>query len=414
MKIRNLFVLFTILLFLTTGVCFWKIGSISAESTDMVEMNESLKQIEAALKECTAADLIEELEARYDCTILFYTDKDYQSGLNKAIKQGAVVLDYEENGTIIAKVCFYKLIGEFEHQKKELRFIVLFVSACIWLIGAGVLFYIYKRYLVPFRRLRSFAGEVARGNLDMPLLMPKRNYFGAFTESFDIMREELKAAKENEYRANISKKELVAELSHDIKTPVATIKAACEILQITGQNEAVLEKIRLIDAKAAMIEQLIGNLFHATLEELEVLKVLPSEEASTCIEEMFLGLTGYGNLQIENHIPECLLIMDKLRMNQVVDNIVNNAFKYAKTAVYVSFSSKEDGVGIRIRDEGSGVPEEDLARVTEKFYRGHNANGESGSGLGLYLAKLFMEKMQGHMTIYNDNGFVVELYLRKA
>ncbi len=142
--------------------------------------------------------------------------------------------------------------------------------------------------------------------------------------------------------------------------------------------------------------------------------MLPSEEASTCIEEMFLGLTGYGNLQIENHIPECLLIIDKLRMNQVVDNIVNNAFKYAKTAVYVSFSSKEDGVGIRIRDEGSGVPEEDLARVTEKFYRGHNANGESGSGLGLYLAKLFMEKMQGHMTIYNDNGFVVELYLRKA
>ena len=93
---------------------------------------------------------------------------------------------------------------------------------------------------------------------------------------------------------------------------------------------------------------------------------------------------------------------------------VNKAFKYAGTAIYVSFWEDAAGIGIRVRDEGAGVPEDELTKITEKFYRGSNAAKESGSGLGLYLAKLFMDKMQGQMNFYNDNGFVVELYLRKV
>ena len=82
----------------------------------------------------------------------------------------------------------------------------------------------------PFKKLQSFAVNVARGNLDIPLKMDKNNPFGAFTESFDIMREELAAARQSEYAANRSKKELVASLSHDIKTPVASIKAVSELM----------------------------------------------------------------------------------------------------------------------------------------------------------------------------------------
>lgn len=434
MKMRYMTILYTVLVLAVAVLSFQKIEKISGDHIDMVEINESFKQIEMQLKEYTAIgkpeekngedtndentsemeQFVDSLESQYDCTIIFYTDDNYQSRLNASIKKSAIIIDYEENGTIIAKVCFDNNIVEFERQKKELQDIITVVAAVVWVIGMSLFFYIYSRYVIPFQKLKNFAGEVARGNLDMPLSVTKENYFGVFTESFDIMREELKKAKENEYQANISKKELVAELSHDIKTPIATIKAACEIMQIKEQDPAMLEKVHLIEKKATIVEQLIGNLFHATLEELEVLKVDPTEEASTCIEEMFLELKGYGNLQIENHIPECLLIMDKLRMNQVIDNIVNNAFKYAKTVVHISFLTKKEGIGIRIHDEGSGVPEEELAKITEKFYRGSNADGETGSGLGLYLAKLFMEKMHGQMELYNENGFVVELYLRKA
>lgn len=427
MKIRYMAILYTAILFGIAVFMFHNVSAMSYQTVDMVEINERYKTIEQQLQlvlegqenigtrnsdSCQKA--LSQLEQQEECTILLRSDEDYQRRLNAALIENAIILDYEVDGQIVAKICLDGQSKIFEAKKQNLRRAVVMLTVAVWLAGMGLLLYLYLHYIRPFAELRQFAGEVARGNLDMPLSMTKQNYFGAFTESFDIMREELKRARENEYRANVSKKELVAELSHDVKTPVATIKAACELLQIKEKNQDVLEKVELIENKANMIDQLIGNMFQATLEELEVLKVEPTEEASTRIEEMFLQLKGYGNLYLTNHVPECLVIMDALRMNQAIDNLVNNAFKYAGTAIYVSFWEDAAGIGIRVRDEGAGVPEDELTKITEKFYRGSNAAKECGSGLGLYLAKLFMDKMQGQMNFYNDNGFVVELYIRKV
>ena len=275
----------------------------------------------------------------------------------------------------------------------------------------GIMYYLFIR---PFRVLEKFSAEIAKGNLDFKLPMEKRNMFGAFTESFDIMREELNNAREREYQANISKKELVAELSHDIKTPVSTIKATCEVMQVKEKNQDTRDKIAVILNKADMIDQLVGNMFHATMEELQALKVEVTEESSLSIPEMFNDLKYYGNIIMENQISECLVYMDKLRMKQIIDNIVNNSYKYAGTDISVSFIPVDGGIRTVIRDYGKGVPEEELALVTEKFYRGSNAKGKSGSGIGLYLSKSFINQMGGEMTYYNDNGFVVELFVRKV
>lgn len=423
MKMRTMAIFYTAVILLFGVLSFFTINKISAEQLDMVEVNNSFKQIEAILDDSSREnwkEISEELENQYECTILFYDDSDYQSRLMECLKKGDVVLDYEHDGKLLAKISFVNTTINFEEQKEALMRIVLVAISAIWFLGMVLFVYFYMGYVRPFHKLKNFAGEVARGNLDMPLSMTKSNYFGVFTESFDIMREELRRAKENEYKANVSKKELVAELSHDIKTPIATIKAACEVIEVkSAKSEGIgglelHDKVQLIEKKADVVEQLINNMFHATLEELEVLKVEPQEELSTCIDEMFKELQVYGNIHIENQIPQCLLWMDKLRMVQVIDNIVNNAMKYAKTDVHISYSQRDNGILIRIKDDGPGVPEEDLAKVSEKFYRGSNVAGENGSGLGLYLTKMFMEKMEGQMNCYNDNGFVVELFLRKS
>ena len=423
MKMRTMAIFYTAVILLFGVLSFFTINKISAEQLDMVEVNNSFKQIEAILDDSSREnwkEISEELENQYECTILFYDDSNYQSRLLECLKKGDVVLDYEHDGKLLAKISFVNTTINFEEQKEALMRIVLVAISAIWLLGMVLFVYFYMGYVRPFHKLKNFAGEVARGNLDMPLSMTKSNYFGVFTESFDIMREELRRAKENEYKANVSKKELVAELSHDIKTPIATIKAACEVIEVkSAKSEGIgglelHDKVQLIEKKADVVEQLINNMFHATLEELEVLKVEPQEELSTCIDEMFKELQVYGNIHIENQIPQCLLWMDKLRMVQVIDNIVNNAMKYAKTDVHISYSQRDNGILIRIKDDGPGVPEEDLAKVSEKFYRGSNVAGENGSGLGLYLTKMFMEKMEGQMNCYNDNGFVVELFLRKS
>ncbi len=155
-------------------------------------------------------------------------------------------------------------------------------------------------------------------------------------------------------------------------------------------------------------------MFHATLEELEVLKVEPKEESSTLIPDMFQDLKYYGEILLENEIGECLVWMDRLRMEQVIDNIVNNSFKYAKTPVTVHFEDKKDGISITIKDKGKGVSEEELPLVTEKFFRGSNAKGESGSGLGMYLVKRFMEQMYGEVECFFEEGFGVTLFLKKV
>ncbi|MCR5625313.1 MAG: sensor histidine kinase [Lachnospiraceae bacterium] len=161
------------------------------------------------------------------------------------------------------------------------------------------------------------------------------------------------------------------------------------------------------------------------LDDLDEIKVTPSEEVSTFVEETFLKLKDYGNIILTNHIPECLVYIDKLRMEQVIDNVISNSYKYAGTDIYVTFENVDNAenrekdsnnrfIKIIIRDSGPGVSKEDLPLITNKYYRGKGSKDKQGYGLGMYLAKWYMEKQYGGIDYYNDNGFVVELLLAKV
>ena len=242
--------------------------------------------------------------------------------------------------------------------------------------------------------------------------MKKKNYFGAFTESFDLMRDELKRAKQGEYEANKSKKELVASLSHDVKTPISTIKAICEVLEIKLKDNENIDKIRTISSKADTVNQLISNMFDSTLEDLQVLRVNATEENSNIIGTILAELNTYERIKFTNEIPQCLIYCDSLRTTQVFDNIIGNAYKYSEGDIFVSYELDKNSLKVTIKDLGKGVSEDELPLLFEKFYRGKNTDKKSGSGLGLYLAKQFMEGMQGSIEAYNNNGFAIELHFK--
>lgn len=410
MKIRYIAGGYTVVMLLLMVVFVRGMSEKDNSVVDMVSMNEKVKRVEADLKRGEDRNTIEK---KRNCEIIFLSDHNYESRYNQAIQEGGVLFDYWEQENIKGKIVFRMEKEKYRKLQKELFFSVILIFLIVSIVVYVLLWTVYVSFVCPFHKLQKFSTEIAKGNLDIPLPMNRHNFFGAFTESFDIMREELKRARESEYEANRSKKELVAELSHDIKTPVATIKAVCEVLCVKEKNQDTLEKVEVIANKAEMIDSLVGNMFHATLEELEVLKVEPEENSSLLIEEMILEQKYYGEIVMRNRIPECLLYYDELRIQQVMDNIFHNAYKYAKTGCYVTFLEQENGVQIQIRDQGMGMPEEELSLAAEKFYRGSNAKGKSGSGLGLYLAKKFMEEMQGGMEFYNDNGFVVSLFLKR-
>lgn len=411
MKLRYMAAAYVAALFLLAGWMLWQINAGEQSGVDMVWYNSRYREVEKALEGGTDRA---EVERTFGCYVLFLSDEDYKLKLNELQMSQAVLFDYERDGELLGRIGWQQAKNHYEQMEEELRKRVIIFSAASLLLGAGLLFWVYLAFVRPFLSLKRFSAQIAKGNLDMPLPMQKHNYFGAFTESFDLMREELKRARESEYRANRSKKELVAQLSHDIKTPLAAIRAVCELMEVKEKKQDTLEKIRVIQSRTEMIEQLVDNLFHATMEELQALKVETAEERSTVLGEMFGELRYYGEIRLLNSVPECLVYMDKLRLSQVIDNVVNNSYKYAGTPIEVVFGEENDGITVLIRDSGPGIPQEELPLITEKFYRGSNTAGKSGSGLGLYLAGMFMERMRGGMECCSDNGFSVRLFLKKV
>lgn len=347
--------------------------------------------------------------------VILYTRDDIAKSISSATSDYDVIRNIEVEGKVSGYLIVHNPKAELEKQTNMK--IALFVMSLILLtVVISVLYYVYlkRRVLDPFKKLKGFAVRVAGGNLDTPLEMDKGNVFGPFTESFDIMREELKASREREEKAVKSRKELVAQLSHDIKTPVSSIKAMTDVMSLTASEEDKVT-INAINAKADQIDSLISNLFHATLEELEQLEVKPEDINSTDIVQMIKD-ADYLNKIEKLDIKDAVVFADRLRLNQVLNNIIFNSYKYADTMINVTSRFENAGskyLFIEIADKGPGVPEEELEMITQKFKRGSNAGNKDGSGLGLYISDYLMNKMEGRLTVRNTgDGFAVEIGIK--
>ena len=337
----------------------------------------------------------------------------YNSYIIKSVKNRDAILDIHVDNEIVGKLIIKDNSIDINKEKNNLIKLLFYEIGLLIIVLLLWIFHIYKVVINPFKRLESFAGAVARGNFDIPLNREKNNIFGAFTESFSIMREELKKAKEREYEANKSKKELIASLSHDIKTPVASIRAITEVMSITSSNEKDKEKLNIIYDKTVKIEKLVNDMFHSTLEELQELNVKCNSYDSRIITNIINESNYYNKITIVNNMPEALINVDKLRLSQVIDNIINNSYKYANTDIEVRYELVNNYLNVYIKDFGQGINEEEISLVFNKFYRGSNTNEKDGSGLGLYISKYLMNKMEGNISCYNENdGFVVILEIK--
>lgn len=425
MKISRWIITITLCMVILYGVAILFMFPGHAGQMDPVEINEVARNVEAEFQDKREDIVRDGIYNQWNYRIILLQDKDYEFWMNHAIQYQETVTDLWSQDQIAGKIVF---LNDHQKQKEERaswRQAVSLITLCSWLMICAVVTVLYIHVIRPFQSMQSFARRVAQGDLDFRVKMNKRNYFGAFTESFDLMREELKRARTSEYQANISKKELVAELSHDIKTPIATIKAICELLEAkwmeesraeSDKKEKEKEKIAIIYQKADMVDQLISNMFHATLEELEVLRVEPQEMTSFEIREIIEKSNFDSKIHLLGNVPECLIYGDRLRISQVIDNVISNSYKYAGTDIDVSFfiDAQDHILKIKIKDYGEGVPEAQLPLVCQKYFRGEDEKVRrvSGSGLGLYLARRFMEQMQGTFECYNENGFAVEIGLR--
>ena len=324
-----------------------------------------------------------------------------------------------ENNQIIGSVVLADSRKRFDRLRTDI--IAVYCVCGFLLIGSAAAFgaYIRKTVILPFAKMKDFASYVAAGDLDRSLEMDKGNMFGAFSESFDIMREELKASRARELSLQKKERELIASLSHDLKTPVTGIKFTSELMAaVFSQNEGqeitvtqdMIVKMNNVYKKADEIALLVGDLFSSTLEDLGAFKVNCADENSAVITALVSEYDDRGLVRI-SEIPQVIVHMDKLRLSQVIGNILFNSYKYADTPIDISFRLDERFLEVSIHDSGPGVPEDEIELITNKFYRGKEQGDKEGSGLGLYIARILMDKMGGELSVRSENGLCVTLLI---
>lgn len=276
------------------------------------------------------------------------------------------------------------------------------------LFMAMVFIYVYLNVLRPFDKMKDYASEIAKGNFDLPLDYERSNYFGAFTWAFDSMRKEITRSRMAEREAIENNKTVIATLSHDIKTPITSIRAYAEGLEanLDTSPERRSRYLEVLMRKCDEVTALTNDLFLHSLSDLDMLQMQPEEFELVPFLDQSISEISAGHEDVVFRKPDIspVIYADKKRINQIVENLINNSRKYAKTIVTVSLTQADDMVSIHFRDRGSGIPDEDMPFITDKFYRGKNKGDENGSGLGLYIVKYIAERSGGSIELINHTS----------
>lgn len=255
----------------------------------------------------------------------------------------------------------------------------------------------------------------------MPLKYERCNYFGAFTWAFDSMRKEIIKARAAEREAVENNKTVIATLSHDIKTPVASIRAYAEGLaaHMDTTPEKRMKFAEVIIRKCDEVSALTNDLFLHALSDMDKLE-MNMHEVKLCafmrkaVAELISDMDS-----VRLYLPdsEWVISADEKRLMQLTENILNNAAKYGKMPVDITIRQKDnDTVQINFKDYGNGMKDEDIPFALDKLYRGKNSADKPGAGLGLYIVKYITNKMNGEVRLYNHvDGLevVVELPVKE-
>ncbi|MBR4513708.1 MAG: HAMP domain-containing histidine kinase [Lachnospiraceae bacterium] len=307
-----------------------------------------------------------------------------------------------------------------ENEKQKNNSLWLLITPLMISVVAVIIMLIYldRQVLKPFRDLKEYAAEVSKGNLEVPLNVSRGNYFGDFTWAFDNMRHELIKARAAEREAVQNNKTVIATLSHDIKTPIASVRAYAEAFEANMDTtpEKKQKYLSTIMQKCDEVTKLTNDLFLHSISEMDRLEVhaeqadmvafMGDEVSSLFVDEgcHIRFVTKEGSASPEEMPAPVYVSADKKRLLQIMENLKNNSEKYAKTKIEIEIDVTREGEAqIHFRDFGPGIPEEEIPFITGKFYRGKNAGQENGSGLGLYIVSELMRRMNGKLSLYNKN-----------
>ncbi len=331
-----------------------------------------------------------------------YGEKFYNSDSDYVI--------HEINGSL------YRFDYDTDISKENVRLIVT-VNVILGVMTAvifAVMLYVRVKILAPFEKLSDVPYELSKGNLTSPVKETKNRFFGRFIWGVDMLRENIEQQKERELSLQKDKKMLLLSLSHDIKTPLSAIKLYSKALSkgLYTEKEKQFEIAENINDKADEIESYVTQIITASREDFLSLEVSTGEfYLSELVSKIKLYYTEKLSLiRTEFSVGEykdCLISGDSDRSVEVIQNIMENAIKYGDgRSIEISFSEEEGCMLVAVRNSGCSLSENDLPHIFDSFWRGANAENEKGSGLGLYICRQLMQKMNGEVFAEIKDGFM--------
>lgn len=304
----------------------------------------------------------------------------------------------------------HTVLESFESQLQSFE---MFVWIYVGAVGMALVITIIVTNLILTRKLFSHIAEpldalvdgvdrIRAGDLDNPINYKEADEFKPACDAVDLMAAKLKASLEAEQRRQQSSRELIAGMSHDLKSPLTSIRAYTEALRegVAETPEMRERYFRTICAKESEMERMLARLLEFSKLELseypaknESFDIKP--ELETILGEIFPGAAEINTERISS-MP---VSADREQLRRIAENVIGNSIKYCGEGVkvYVSTQSVDGLVRIKFADNGKGVPDEALPKLFDLFYRTDPARAEtgSGSGLGLAIVRRAAEQMGG-------------------
>ena len=307
----------------------------------------------------------------------------------------------------------------------------MFLTATIILVftALSVGLWIYRSIAVPLVKLKKATKNIKEGNLDFVLEVEGNDEFSQLCQDFEEMRKRLKESTEEKILMDKENKELISNISHDLKTPITAIKGYVEGIMdgVASSPERLDKYIRTIYNKANDMDRLIDELtFYSKIDTNRIpytfSKLNVEDYFSDCAEELGLEMETRGiELVYANYVEKDVqVIADGEQIRRVIHNIVSNAIKYMEKPrgiIQLRVKDVGDFIQVEIEDNGKGIAAKDLPYIFDRFYRTDVSRNSSkgGSGIGLSIVKKIMEDHGGKVWATSRLGIGTIMYfvLRK-
>ena len=321
----------------------------------------------------------------------------------------------------------FKTLPQIEELIRNMLAAVVII---LTVTALGLTWWIYRGVISPLDKLRTATQKIKEGNLDFSIASEGVNEISDLCQDFEAMRQRLKENAEEKLEFDKDNKELISNISHDLKTPITAIKGYVEGIMdgVANTPEKMDRYIHTIYNKANDMDRLINELtFYSKMDTNRIPytfnKISVTEFFDDCAEELDSELESKSvQFQYSNYVgPEVLVIADAEQIKRVINNIVSNSLKYMGSSrerrINLRVKDVGDFVQVEIEDNGKGIAAKDLPNIFDRFYRTDASRNSSkgGSGIGLSIVKKIMEDHGGKVwaTSKENIGTVMYFVLRK-